>query len=271
MLALHLLWADGGGGSVLLWGEDSELPASGALPRGRRPAKPVPRAHPFAASSSKVVTDLAERADSAGRVLVGAGRSGAIVGLPGTVAAPDPSPQLIGSKGDAAPSAAASALWPFEVPVLRLSPSTGLDLTLWLSTIESPDLHVGASVTALAVIAGLALDLVGAGRSLARRAAGTLPAELHRRRGGTGNQVVMPLEPAPPVPALVDCLLGFWKAGPELGVPPGVGYGRCRAPPACPRPDRNTRHDVADLLHPAYETLAKGAETRASGEGHQPR
>jgi non-specific serine/threonine protein kinase len=98
--------------------------------------------------------------------MTAANESTAIVWLPGTNNAPEPSPQLIRSGDEAGALRAMTGLWPFEVPALRLSPSAGLDVALALATSGSPDLHVGASVTALAAVAGLALEYVAAGRVL---------------------------------------------------------------------------------------------------------
>jgi hypothetical protein len=71
------------------------------------------------------------------------------------------------------------------------------------------------------------------------------------------------------VPDLADCLLGFWKAGPELAevhcLPraSGVAGAVLRQ---LPRGVVEVRgRDVADVLEPAYATLAGAAETRAFG------
>jgi uncharacterized Zn finger protein len=96
-----------------------------------------------------------------------------------------------------------------------------------------------------------------------------LLAELRARRGGNGDAALPAGEPPPPVPDLADCLLGFWKAGPELAevhcLPraSGVAGAVLRQ---LPRGVVEVRgRDVADVLEPAYATLAGAAETRAFG------
>jgi hypothetical protein len=56
VLAVHLLWTDDEGGRFLLWGEDGDLAPSGPPRRGRNPAIPVPRPHPFTASATRLIT-----------------------------------------------------------------------------------------------------------------------------------------------------------------------------------------------------------------------
>lgn len=74
-------------------------------------------------------------------------------------------------------------------------------------------------------------------------------------------------EPAPEAPPLADCLLGFWKAGPDLA------EVRIR-PEAAELPAAVLRHlprgllevrgkDVAEILEPAYADLAADAARRA--------
>jgi len=95
---------------------------------------------------------------------------------------------------------------------------------------------------------------------------------LDRLRQLRGGGVVAPDTAPPPVdtaPPLAECLLGFWKAGPELA---GVHI----RPEASEMPGAVLRHlprgvlevrgrDVAELLEPAYSELALAAERRAFG------
>ncbi|MGH9092384.1 MAG: SWIM zinc finger family protein [Acidimicrobiales bacterium] len=80
--------------------------------------------------------------------------------------------------------------------------------------------------------------------------------------------------PAPEAPPLADCLLGFWKAGPELA------EIRIR-PEAAELPAAVLRHlprgvlevrgrDVAEILEPAYADLAAHAAQRAVGPVQAP-
>jgi len=104
---------------------------------------------------------------------------------------------------------------------------------------------------------------------------------LDRLRQLRGGGVVAPDTASPPVDTalpLADCLLGFWKAGPELA---GVHI----RPEASEMPAAVLRHlprgvlevrgrDVAELLEPAYSELASAAERRAfgvEGTGRNPR
>jgi hypothetical protein len=174
VLAVHLLWTDDGDelvddgtpGGFLLWGEDSELPESAPLRRGRKPAHPTPVGHPFAASTSALFSEIAPLGSVHRSALGGTDETTAVLWLPGTANTPEPSPHLIRSDPEPGPRTAATGLWPFEVPALWIRPSAALDLALALATPGSPDLHVGASVPAFAAIAGLALECVAAGRVL---------------------------------------------------------------------------------------------------------
>jgi hypothetical protein len=171
VLAVHTQWCPVGRGELILWAEDSELPAAGSPARGRRPTVPRPRAHPFAAPPQEVVEALA-RVDTTLATLpdVGAISGEAVVWLPGTSVAPEASAQLIrdATAGDdpTRPTEMASGLCPFTVPVLRLSPGPALDLVLAVADLQSPELNPGASVKALAAVAGLALEIVAGGRVL---------------------------------------------------------------------------------------------------------
>jgi uncharacterized Zn finger protein len=94
---------------------------------------------------------------------------------------------------------------------------------------------------------------------------------LRQLRGG-GGAAPEPLPgPSDAFPPLTDCLLGFWKGGPELAAV------RIR-PEASEMPGAVLRHlprgllelrgrDVTELLEPAYADLAAAAERRAFGAG----
>jgi uncharacterized Zn finger protein len=100
------------------------------------------------------------------------------------------------------------------------------------------------------------------------RAREGLLVELRARRGGGEGERELPArEPVRAVPALADCMLGFWKAGPELA------QVQCRPRASAvsgavlrqlPRGVVEVRgRDVADVFEPAYATLAGAAEARA--------
>jgi uncharacterized Zn finger protein len=91
------------------------------------------------------------------------------------------------------------------------------------------------------------------------------------RGGGEADRPFDELGPAePPWPSLSDCLLGFWKAGPELA---DVHV----RPVAAEMPAAVLRHvrrgllvvrgrDVTDVLEPFYGDVVAAAEKRAGGE-----
>ena len=166
MLAVHLLWTDDEGGRFLLWGEDGDLAPSGPPRRGRNPAIPVPRPHPFTASATRLIAGVVDNAPSLHAALTGAVEGTEVVWLPGSAHAPLPSPELIWSTRPAARPKQAPGLWPFEVSALRLDPSAALDVALALKGVGSPELHAGASLSTFSVLAALALEIVAAGRVL---------------------------------------------------------------------------------------------------------
>jgi SNF2-related domain/SNF2 Helicase protein/Helicase conserved C-terminal domain len=167
VLAVHLLWTDDGGGGFLLWGEDSDLPQSGPPRRGRNPTVPIPQPHPFTAAGSRLIEGVLDVAPTLhGAVANGSPEESRVVWLPGKPHAPLASPELIRTEAVAGSSRRAPGLWPFEVTVLRVSPSAGLDVALALGAVSSPDIHAGASVSTFAVLAALALEIAAAGRVL---------------------------------------------------------------------------------------------------------
>ena len=191
MLVVHAQWLVSGEGELLLWAEDGEMLAAARYPGGRRASRARPRVpHPFAAPVERVASLVAG---------IGAGASGAtpdkktgasgekigheaVVWLPGTQWAPEGSPELLRAGVDPGQgpvpgiSGRRAGLWPFSVPVARLSPSRAVDALLLLAESQpaddallplasgSPTVLPGASVHVMAALAGLALEIVGAGR-----------------------------------------------------------------------------------------------------------
>ncbi|MGC8626027.1 MAG: DEAD/DEAH box helicase [Acidimicrobiales bacterium] len=92
----------------------------------------------------------------------------AVLWLPGAQTSPEASPELVRAAGPNSADAKRQMpeLWPFVVPVLRLPAGPALDLVVALSDYRSAELVPGASVRALAAVAGLALEIVGGGRVL---------------------------------------------------------------------------------------------------------
>lgn len=174
MRAFHALWDHQGTGELLIWAEDGDLPAQGPARRGRRPAAPRPLPHPFAAPTARIVADTLDLGPALAGTAVSAATEGtAVLWLPGAATAPDASTQLVhaGSEPfdrppDRPGAEEAVGLWPFIVPVLRLPPGPALDLLLSLVDVRTPDLHAGSSITVLAAVGGLALEMVAGGRIL---------------------------------------------------------------------------------------------------------
>jgi superfamily II DNA or RNA helicase len=230
VLAVHAQWRPVGGGELLFWAEDSELPGAGPPLRGRPPAVPRRRPHPFAVSAEALAEALAG-ADSTLAVLAdGAGANGeAVVWLPGTPTAPEASAQLIrdvtGAEDEPAQTTGppgASGLWPFTVPVIRLGPDAAVDLLPALADHQSPELNPGTSVRALAAVAGLALEVVAGGRVLPCVVVddGHYLARWTPLGGGSDKERVAMLAAAlPPVCRALDLDSG------RGGVPPGIAPG----------------------------------------------
>ena len=177
MLAVHLMWDHRGGGSCLVWAEDSELPWSCPPRRGRPPSTPRPRPHPFASSPRALIEALADSGTaSLGPALSGASEDVAVLWLPSAGRGPACSPQLVRDQDEATAEEGeqgTSALAPFAVPVLGLAPGPALDCALALADVHVPGIHAGASVAALACAAGLALEIVAGGRVLPDVVVGT--------------------------------------------------------------------------------------------------
>ena len=151
MLVVHALWATSG--RLLLWGEDSTLPA--VLPRrpGRRPRR---QAHPYAAPAELL-------AEALGGAAAKAATASAALALPSIAGAPMASPELLRDEvpgltdGDAA-----MAEW--LVPVLAYEPDEALDTLRELA--ERHDLARGSATRHLMELAAFATDLVVRGRLL---------------------------------------------------------------------------------------------------------
>jgi non-specific serine/threonine protein kinase len=174
VIALHAVWSRDS--QLCVWGEDPDLPARAPRRRGRRPAKPQPRKHPFACSAP----DLAGAFDALGVSL----ESDALLErelhlmLPSFDYGPQHSPQLLRGDEDRRPGSP-ELLDPWVVPAIGLGPAAALELLLALPTTEGTPqqagLALGDSLRFLAEAGKLALELVARGRllpGLARREEG---------------------------------------------------------------------------------------------------
>jgi superfamily II DNA or RNA helicase len=132
----------------------------------------APPAAPVPPTGSASLTAPVPPAGSAS--LTGATSSVAAVWLPAVSGVPETSPHLVldAEHVIVSPGSGHSELLPFTVPVLGVGASEALDLLLVLAYGETPGIAPGASVTVLASLAGLALEVVAGGRVLPALVAG---------------------------------------------------------------------------------------------------
>ncbi|MBI4172053.1 MAG: DEAD/DEAH box helicase [Actinobacteria bacterium] len=164
VIALHAVWSRDS--QLCVWGEDSGLPARAPKRRGRRPAKPQPREHPFACAVGDVAGALASLAPDAPQL----GRELYLL-LPSFDDGPQHSPQLLPADDDRRLGKPA-LLHSWVVPAIGLGPAAALELLLALPPSPPPGLALGDSLRFLAEAGKLALELVARGRvlpGLARR------------------------------------------------------------------------------------------------------
>ncbi len=162
MRVVHAHWSTGSG-RLLLWGEDSTLPAAAPRRPGRRPRVARLRPHPFACSAehlrdvAAVLAHPIEDGDDAGE---------SILLLPSSQDGPCCSPGLLRDEPTAAEGPAGLAPW--SVPALALAPEGALDLLLALPAgspgAGAPEVAVGAGLRLLAEVAKLAIEVVAQGR-----------------------------------------------------------------------------------------------------------
>ncbi len=162
MRVVHAHWSTGSG-RLLLWGEDSTLPAAAPRRPGRRPRVARLRPHPFACSAehlrdvAAVLAHPIEDGDDAGE---------SILLLPSSQDGPCCSPDLLRDEPTAAEGPAGLAPW--SVPALALAPEGALDLLLALPAgspgAGAPEVAVGAGLRLLAEVAKLAIEVVAQGR-----------------------------------------------------------------------------------------------------------
>ncbi len=162
MIAVHALWSTGSG--LCVWAEDSRLPPRASKPRGRRPATPRPRRHPFACAPTELDAALRRLCPSTTSVAI-AEREACTL-LPSFGDGPQRSPHLLRADDDERASRQADRLDPWIVPAAGLDSSDALEVLLGLPADDEPGIAVGDSLRFLAEAAKLALELVARGRVL---------------------------------------------------------------------------------------------------------
>ena len=158
MIALHAVWAHDS--RLCLWGEDSALPAGAPKRRGRPPAKPRPRPHPFACPAERIgecVATLVGEIASSERKLP--------LLLPSSQEGPQSSPQLLrAAAADVAGQPSRLEAW--AVCALAFPPAGALDLLLALPAVAPQGIACGDSLRYLAEAAKLGVELAARGRLL---------------------------------------------------------------------------------------------------------
>ncbi|HEY2202800.1 MAG TPA: SNF2 helicase-associated domain-containing protein, partial [Solirubrobacteraceae bacterium] len=161
MIALHGIWSRKS--QMCVWGEDAALPARAPKRRGRMPAKPRPRTHPFAGSVSEL-SDALARLGIAPAPDAYTDHGLALV-LPSFEDGPQDSPQLLRAYDDGG-RANPDFLHPWVVPAMALGPMPALDVLLALPADNRAGVVVGESLRFLAEAVKFALELVANGRVL---------------------------------------------------------------------------------------------------------
>ena len=176
---------------LCVWGEDSALPAQAPRRRGRRPAKPRPRTHPFACPTADLTGALAALGVSLDPDAL-CERELQLM-LPSFEHGPAHSPQLPRGDEERRPGSPA-LLDPWVAPSVGLAPMAALRLLLSLPAGgEAADsqahtaIAIGDSLRFLAEAGKLALELVARGR--------LLPGLARREEGWVARWRAMPADP----------------------------------------------------------------------------
>ncbi len=162
MIALHAVWSRDS--QLCVWGEDSTLPGRAPRRRGRRPAKPRPREHPFACSAEAVAGALAALGVALGADAPEVERQLYLL-LPSFEDGPQHSPQLLPPDGDRRPGKP-ELVHSWVVAAIAFGPEAALEVLLALPPSPRPSLALGDSLRFLAEAGKLALELVARGRVL---------------------------------------------------------------------------------------------------------
>ncbi len=259
MLALHAVWAAEGAGALLLWAEDGErlpgpTPADRSSSKARK-RRAAPAAHPFAADGEAVAAVVRALGAGAGRADAGVPAPGdvAVLRLPGDPARPEASPQLVPGAGAVLPRTGHPAgPWPFLVPVVRLGPPAAAALLDGVGERIPEGVRLGSSLTALARLGDLALEIVAGCRVLPALVLDeTGSARARWEPVGHPDDAARLGQLAAALPAAARCLTG---SAPPAALAAhalralvdahcraslrATAFGRRRAGPAAPAPDR---------------------------------
>jgi non-specific serine/threonine protein kinase len=167
VIAVHAIWSRDS--RLCVWAEDSALPPRTPRRRGRPPAKPRPRSHPFACRSEELGAVLRRLCPGVAPIAV-VERDLCLL-LPSFDDGPQRSPHLLRADHNGA-SGRPDRLQPWIVPVAGLDPTDALEVLLGLPQDDEPGVAVGDSARFLAEAAKLALEFLARGRvlpTLARR------------------------------------------------------------------------------------------------------
>jgi hypothetical protein len=141
VIAIHAIWSRES--QLCVWGEDSALPARAPVRRGRPPATPRPRAHPFACGAdglSGALRRLCPKLDPGPFVE----RDLSLL-LPSSKDGPQASPHLLRDEEDAAPAGRFDVLQLWVVPVASLATADALEVLLGLPRARSSSASFAAS------------------------------------------------------------------------------------------------------------------------------
>jgi non-specific serine/threonine protein kinase len=164
MLALHALWSRRG--RLCIWAEDGAVHISTpSRRRGRPRANPAPVDHLFAARAETVLAALIQTGVDVSTTATSTEEQ-LTLWLPCAGGIPTASPELVWTDEQSGPSAAANRLVRFTMAGISFAPGPALDTLLDLAAAHEAPVGIGASVLALATLAGLALELTAGGRFL---------------------------------------------------------------------------------------------------------
>ncbi|MGZ4323256.1 MAG: SNF2-related protein [Solirubrobacteraceae bacterium] len=215
MIAVHGIWSRDS--RLCVWAEDSALPPRAARRRGRPPAEPRPRSHPFACGTDEL--DGALRSVCAELAPAALVERDLCLLLPSSADGPQHSPHLLRSDDPGVAAGRPEHMAPWVIPAVGIGAADALVVLLALTRADGPGIAVGDSVRFLAEAAKLALELLARGRvvpTLVRREDRWLARwEPVTIEPGDAGRVRLLAESMPP-------LLRAEVGGSEHGVPPEV-------------------------------------------------